>query len=153
LSLVKFFDVYGDGRPCETDVVTKFAGRLSKGLSPIIHGEGLQTRGFISVDDVIDGILLSIKAMQDIEHNNLSSPLVFNIGSGIPKSINHLAQKMIGLFGLALRPIYEERIEDRRAIMNSYANITKSKELLHFVAKKRIETGLREIIKPMLLCE
>ena len=91
--------------------------------------------------------------MQDIEHNYLSSPLVFNIGSGIPKSINHLAQKMIGLFGLALRPIYEERIEDRRAIMNSYANITKSKELLHFVAKKRIETGLREIIKPMLLRE
>jgi UDP-glucose 4-epimerase len=104
LSLVKFFDVYGDGRPCETDVVTKFAARLSRGLSPIIHGEGLQTRDFISVDDVVDGILLSIKAMKDIENNNLSSPLVFNIGTGIPKSINQLAQKMIGLFGLDLRP-------------------------------------------------
>ena len=153
MSLVKFFDVYGDGRPCETDVVTKFAARLSRGLSPIIHGEGLQTRDFISVDDVVDGILLSIKAMQDIENYNLSSPLVFNIGTGIPTSINQLAQKMIGLFGLDLRPIYEERIEDRKTIMDSYADITKSKELLHFVAKKGIETGLREIIRPMLLHE
>jgi UDP-glucose 4-epimerase len=147
---LRIFDVYGGGQPSEADVITNFAARLSKGLSPIIYGDGLQTRDFISIDDVVDGILLSIRAMEEVENNNLSSP-VFNIGTGIPTSINQLAQKMIGLFGLDLQPIYEEGKEDRRSIMHSYADITKSKELLHFVAKKGIETGLREIIEPMLL--
>lgn len=37
--------------------------------------------------------------------------------------------------------------------MHSYADITKSKEVLHFVAKKGIDKGLRELIEPMLLGE
>ncbi len=150
---LRIFNVYGDGQSSEADVITKFAGRLSKGLTPIIYGDGLQTRDFISVDDVVDGILLSMRAMEEVENNNLSSPLVFNIGTGMPTSINQLAQKMIGLFGLDLQPIYEEGKEDSRGIIHSYADITKSKELLHFVAKKGIEKGLREIIGHMLLRE
>jgi UDP-glucose 4-epimerase len=44
---LRIFDVYGDGQPSEVDVITKFAARLSKGLTPIIYGDGLQTRDFI----------------------------------------------------------------------------------------------------------
>ena len=57
---------------------------------------------------------------------------------------------MIELFGLDLEPIYEELREDDRVILHSYADMTKAREILHFVAKKGIETGLREIIGPML---
>jgi UDP-glucose 4-epimerase len=148
---LRIFDVYGDRQPSEADVITRFAARLSKGLSPVIYGDGLQTRDFISVDDVVEGIILSIRALEEVKNNNSSSPLVFNIGTGTPTSINQLAQKMIGLFGLELQPIYEEGKEDTGVIRHSYADITRSKELLHFVAKKGIETGLREIIAPMLL--
>ena len=65
-------------------------------------GDGLQTRDFISVDDVAEGILLSIRAMEEVENNKSSWPLVFNIGTGSPTSINHLAHKMIDLFDLEL---------------------------------------------------
>jgi UDP-glucose 4-epimerase len=150
---LRIFNAYGKGQTSETDVITKFAARLSKGLSPVIYGDGLHTRDFISVDDVAEGILLSIRAMEEAENNKSRIPLVFNIGSGTPTSINHLAQKMIDLFGLELQPIYEEGKEDMGVIKYSYADITKAKELLHFVAKKDIETGLKEIIVPMLLCE
>jgi UDP-glucose 4-epimerase len=148
---LRIFDVYGEGQPSEANVITRFAARLSKGISPVIYGDGLQTRDFISVDDVVEGILLSIRAMEEVKNNNSSSPLVFNIGTGTPTSINQLAQKMIGLFGLELQPIYKEGKADTRIIRHSCADITKSKELLHFVAKKGIETGLRELIRPMLL--
>jgi nucleoside-diphosphate-sugar epimerase len=83
------------------------------------------------------GILLSIRAMEEVENNNSSSPLVFNIGTGTPTTINQLTHKMIGLFGLNLQPIYEEGKEDTGVVRHSYADITKSRELLHFVAKKR----------------
>jgi nucleoside-diphosphate-sugar epimerase len=37
---------------------------------------GLQTRDFISVDDVVEAILLSIRAMEETENYNSSLPLV-----------------------------------------------------------------------------
>jgi UDP-glucose 4-epimerase len=148
---LRIFNVYGDGQVSESDVVTKFARRLSKGSPPIIYGNGKHTRDFISVDDVADAILLSIRAMEESKysHNyNLSSSPVFNIGTGTATSIKELAQKMISISGLKLDPIYEEGNHDSKVILHSYANMTKAKKALHFVAKKDFETGLREILDP-----
>ena len=135
-------------------MITKFASRLSKGFPPVIYGDGVHTRDFISVDDVVDAFLLSIRLMEEEEHDSnkdLSSPLVFNIATGMPTSVNELAQKMIEIFGLDLHPIYEEGKEGKGVILHSYADMTKAKEILHFVPKKAIDAGLREIIGPMLL--
>lgn len=49
---LRIFNVYGLGQVSESDVVTKFARRLSKGLPPVIYVDGRHTRDFISVDDV-----------------------------------------------------------------------------------------------------
>ena len=87
--------------------------------------------------------------MEKAENNNSSLPLVFNIGTGTPISLIQLAQKMIYIFGLELQPIYEEGKEDVGIIRHSYANTTRSKELLHFVAKKDIDQGLNEIAARM----
>jgi UDP-glucose 4-epimerase len=152
--ILRIFNVYGYGQVIGSDVITKFASTMSKGLPPIIYGDGIQTRDFISVDDVSDAFLSSIRAMEGPENNDdhiLSSPLVFNIGSGIPTSINQLAQKMISIFGLDLIPIYEEGKEDERAILHSYADMTKAKQVLHFVPKKAIDAGLRELIESMFM--
>jgi UDP-glucose 4-epimerase len=142
---LRIFNVYGIGQASEADVVSKFARRLSDGLPPIIQGNGSHTRDFISVDDVANGILLSVSAMEN-NYNTLNSPPVFNIGSGTPTSINELAHKMISLSGIELNPIYEEMKYDSGVILNSYADMTKAKRDLQFVAKKELETGLREII-------
>jgi UDP-glucose 4-epimerase len=151
---LRIFNVYGKGQVGEADVISKFAARLSKGLPPVIYGDGTHTRDYIAVDDVVDGILLSISRMEERDNksdNHLSSPMVFNIGTGKPTSVNELAQKMTEIFGLVLQPIYEAGTEDGRVILHSYADMSKTKEILHFVPKKGIETGLREIITPMLI--
>lgn len=147
---LRIFNVYGSGQASEADVITKFAKRLLEGLAPAIYGDGMQTRDFISVDDVVDAILLSIKAMEDVENKVLTTS-VFNVGTGTPTSINQLAQKMIEIFDLDLKPLYEEAKEDKKGIMHSYADTTLARQNLHFVAKKGIETGLREIIDPIVL--
>jgi UDP-glucose 4-epimerase len=145
----RIFNVYGAGNASESDVVSKFAARLSKGLPPIIYGNGSHTRDFISVDDVVDGILLSIRLMENKYRGNLNSPPVFNMGSGRPISINELAQKMISISGLDLVPIYERALEDG-VILHSYANMTKSRSVLQLVAKKNLEEGLKDIIEPLI---
>jgi UDP-glucose 4-epimerase len=147
---LRIFNVYGSGQTNESGVITKFATRLSKGLPPIICGNGEHTRDFISVDDVADAILLSIKAMEEPKNNHnysLSASPVFNIGTGTATSIKELAQIMISISGLKLAPIYEKADHDMGVILHSYANMTKAKNVLHFVAKKDFEIGLREIIE------
>ena len=151
---LRIFNVYGRGNVSESDVVSKFAARLSKGLSPIIYGNGNHTRDFISVDDVADAILFSISAMDEPKsssNSNLSSVPVFNIGTGKATSIKELAEKMIAISGLELDPIYEEGSHDSRVILQSYANMTKAKNVLHFVAKKDLQTGLRDLLGPVRL--
>jgi len=146
----RIFNVYGTGNASESDVISKFAARLSEGLPPIIYGDGNHTRDFISVDDVADGILLSIRLMENKYNGNLNSPPVFNMGSGRAISINELARKMISISGLDLEPIYERGNQDSRVILHSYANMTKTKRVLQFVAKKNLEAGLKDIIEPLI---
>ena len=147
---LRIFNVYGADNLSQSDVISRFSARLSKGLPPIICGDGKHTRDFISVDDVSDGILSSIKAMENGYSGNLSSP-VFNIGSGAGTSIDELARKMIKISELEFDPIFEKAKNDNGIIMHSYADITRAKKFLHFVAKIDLETGLREIIKPFVI--
>jgi len=147
---LRIFNVYGAENASESDVISKFAARLSKGLPPIIYGNGKHTRDFISVDDVVYAILLSIKAMQNRYHGDLSSLPSFNIGSGTATSINKLAMEMISLSGLELEPVYKRGNQDKSVILHSYADMAKSKRVLQFVPKKNLESGLREIIEPII---
>ena len=84
-------------------VITNFLEKISKGLPPIIYGDGKQTRDFISVNDVVNAILLAAQP-----RNEISRPGIFNIATGKSISINELAQRMIRISGLDLDPIYEE---------------------------------------------
>ena len=103
---LRIFNVYGKGQQSETDVITRFAKRLKMGTAPVIYGDGRQTRDFISIDDVIEAFLLSIRAMEDNNYNTLLPP-VFNIGTGIPTSVIQLANKMIAILELDLQVIHQ----------------------------------------------
>ena len=146
---LRIFNVYGLGQTNESDVISKFAKRLSKNLPPIIYGDGRHTRDFISVDDVTEAMLAALRAMEGSRYfyNNIfDSSTVFNLGTGEPVSIGQLAQKMIDMFRLDLEPIYKP-LTDSGVILHSYADMTKAKEVLHFVPKLGIDDGLREIVK------
>lgn len=57
---------------------------IKNGGSPIIFGDGNQTRDFVYINDVIDAILLVMK-------NNKAIGQIFNIGTGVPTTIKDLA--------------------------------------------------------------
>jgi UDP-glucose 4-epimerase len=143
---LRIFNVYGSGQTSEADVITRFAKRLSNGQPPLIYGDGSQTRDFISVDDVVDALILSTRTLEYDKDEETACPFIFNIGTGIPTSINEIAKKMIEIFGLDLKPVYESGKKADAEIVHSYADITRAKENLRFVAKKKIEIGLREMI-------
>ena len=52
-----------------------------------------------------------------LEDKLMALPTVFNVGTGIPTSINELVKKMIEIFGLDLQPIYKEKTESEKEIL------------------------------------
>ena len=143
---LRIFNVYGADQSGNVSVIAKFAKRLSSGLAPIIHGSGLQKRDFISINDVVNAILLSIKAME-VENDRLetASPLIFNIGTGVSTTIKDLCEHMIRMSGLALKPSYIKG-KDESDINASCADISKAKKFLNFFPNTNLSIDLEKII-------
>lgn len=134
---LRFFNVYGEGQnPRYAGVITKFAERLSKGLPPIIYGNGQQTRDFISIKDVVDAIILAMQTTTDVSGE-------FNIGTGSATSIKELAKEMTDIFGLDVDPIYEKAKPNE--IIHSCADTSKSKKMLKFLAKDDLHDRLHRL--------
>jgi UDP-glucose 4-epimerase len=139
-SCLRFFNVYGKGQTLEyAGVITRFAERLSKRLPPIIYGDGNQTRDFVSVRDVVTAIMIAAKTNGSGDCNTNHN--VYNIGTGKSLKIKDLAKLMIKIFKLDLEPIFAQQREGD--IMNSYADITKSKDELRFIANENINSALK----------
>ena len=130
-----FFNVYCPGQTSASDVVTQFAKRLSKGLAPIISGDGTHTRDFISVDDVAEAMLLSLLATKNNYGNGLKTPLIFNIGTGTATSITVLALKMISIAGFDVSPLYQEA-SGSGVILHSYADMKKRRKIIFSCSAK-----------------
>jgi UDP-glucose 4-epimerase len=147
---LRIFNAYGEGQFGNENVMTTFAKRLSNGLAPIIYGDGMRIRDFISVSDVANAISLSIKAMDEGDEKLLSTPSwIFNIGTGIGTSIKDLCEEMISFSGLDLKPIYQET-NNKGDIKASCADITKSKNALKFVPKNTLKIDLKNLVTSMI---
>jgi UDP-glucose 4-epimerase len=143
---LRIFNAYGDSQFGNMSVITKFAKRLSMGLAPIIYGTGSQKRDFVSINDVVNAMLLSIKAMEEgNDRLDSASPLIFNIGTGVATTIKDLCQQMINLTGLDLEPSYKEGNEEAD-INVSCADITKAKKFLNFSPNTNLAVDLERII-------
>ena len=74
-----------------------FTSRLRKALPPLIYEDGLQTRDFVHVSDVVDANIL---AFQD-ERANFQA---FNVGSGIPVTVQGYAERLCQAINPRLKP-------------------------------------------------
>jgi len=96
---LRFSNVYGprqapDG---EAGVVAIFANKLLRGEQPVINGNGMQTRDYVFVKDVVE-------ASMSVFNSNTSD--TFNIGTGQETSVNALFQLLVEQIGLSMKPVY-----------------------------------------------
>jgi len=137
---LRLFNVYGPRQESEfySGVISQFIRRLRSGKPPIIFGDGLQTRDFVYVLDVVDAFY---KAM-----NSKQCTGEINIGSGKETSIKELAEILIGKFGLKnVEPIY---VEPRGGdVKRSWANIEKAKHKLGYKPNFTLRNGLGKLLK------
>ena len=128
-TILRLFNVYGDGHT--SGVITNFKKNILENKPLIIFGDGKATRDFIHIDDVIDGIIISMKSISGM----------YNIASGNGTSISNLAKLLIQLFENNSEIIYKSARTGE--IVYSVANITKSQKELGFYTKISLNAGLK----------
>jgi UDP-glucose 4-epimerase len=138
--VLRFFNVYGprQGLNEYSGVITRFIGSVRRRAPLVIYGDGLQTRDFVNVKDVVQGVLAAIRS-------NKAEGEVFNVGSGKPTSIIELAKTVSELAGVEFEVRYEEpRLGD---IRDSFADISKAKNLLCYRSEVSLRDGLRTLLE------
>ena len=87
--ILRFFNIFGIGQSLEyAGVITKFIEMISLNNPLQIFGDGMQTRDFVSINDVVESIYDAIK---------FGKNKTYNIGSGKATTINELAKFIISL--------------------------------------------------------
>ncbi len=136
---LRYFNVYGPKQDPYSDyaaVIPKFVSKISGDESPVIYGDGLQTRDFTFVKDVVTA---NIRAMRS------DAMGVFNIASGSRITITELAELVMKLMGKNLKVVFEE--SRKGDVKHSLADISKAKEAFGYEPGYRLEKGLEETIK------
>ncbi|KFM22154.1 Vi polysaccharide biosynthesis protein VipB-TviC [Marine Group I thaumarchaeote SCGC AAA799-B03] len=123
--ILRFFNIYGKGQSdAYAGVITKFMERIREDKPITIFGDGLQTRDFVAIKDVVDSIFNSMSSVKNG---------IYNIASGEAITINELADKMITLSSEKLK--IEHLPEKKGDIRHSQADISLAKKELRFFPK------------------
>ena len=118
---LRYFNVFGprqDPNSQYAAVIPIFIDKILKNESPIIYGDGEQSRDFVSVKHVVAANIMAAES-------KLTG--AFNIGLGKSTTINQLVEMINEIIGKDVKPVYEkERPGD---IKYSLADISKAKAL------------------------
>ncbi|AYO31441.1 SDR family oxidoreductase [Biomaibacter acetigenes] len=139
---LRYFNVFGprqDPNSQYAAVIPKFITKILKAESPIIYGDGEQSRDFTYIDNVVEANILAATS-EKVGHGE-----VINIASGKRISLNQLVQKLNEILGTDVRPIYDKpRIGD---VKHSLASIEKAERLLGYHVKVSLDEGLKKVIE------
>ncbi|MBS3817516.1 MAG: SDR family NAD(P)-dependent oxidoreductase [Candidatus Thermoplasmatota archaeon] len=139
---LRFSNVYGPKSWHKGSVVAKFIKQILKGETPVIYGDGGQTRDFIHTRDISQGLHLAC-----VEDLNEDFEL-FQIATGEETSINELysiLERSLEEKGIDVpEPEYGDEREGE--IYRNYADISKAEEKLNYSPAVPLEEGIEETI-------
>jgi UDP-glucose 4-epimerase len=130
---LRFSNVYGPRSFHKGSVVAHFYKQILKGEPLVVYGDGSQVRDYVYVEDLCDGIISAI------ERNAAG---VFQLGTGIPTTLNELIDEMRPVTGME----FEVQYEPARAgeVHTTWCDISKAREGLGFNPDTPLATGLAE---------
>src|SRR5262245_7216970 len=138
---LRFFNIYGSGQALSnpyTGVAAIFSSRLLNSRAPLVFEDGLQSRDFIHVSDIVRGIVLALDSEDAVGH-------AVNLGTGRPVTVREVADLLAAGLDVDIAPEFPAtyRMGD---IRHCFADPTRAEELLGFEAKVRLEDGMGELL-------
>jgi nucleoside-diphosphate-sugar epimerase len=141
---LRYFNVYGPRQSFDLDcayggVISIFLNRLLRGMSPVVYGDGEQTRDFVYVRDIVEANMLALNSKK-------AAGEAINIGSGTRVSVNRVAEVLKSLLNKAnVKNMYvDPRVGDVR---HGCADMAKAGKVLGYRPTVSFEEGLRELVE------
>ena len=138
---LRYFNIFGpkqDPTSFYSAVIPKFITIMMQGKQPVIYGDGLTSRDFTYIDNVVDA---NLRACTCAWPGNAE---VMNIGCGERITLNNLIESINSILGMYIEPKYEgERIGD---VKHSLADITKAKSIIGYEPKVSVNEGLKKLV-------
>lgn len=145
---LRYFNVFGkrqDPEGAYAAVIPKFTKQLMDGESPVINGDGLTSRDFTYIDNVVQ-----INQLAAIADNPEAINNVYNVAYGANASLNDLVSLLKSLLAKNTPSIADIEViygpERAGDVKHSLADINKARELLGYNPKVNFATGLDKTI-------
>lgn len=146
---LRYFNVFGrkqDPNGAYAAVIPKFVMQFMNGESPIIHGDGMYSRDFTYIDNVIQMNELAMTTQ-----NPLAINTVYNTAFGDRTTLNDMVfylKKYLSDFDGSIADIEIIHGPNRAGdIPHSLASIEKAKTILNYNPKYSFQEGLKEAVK------
>lgn len=140
--VIRYFNVFGpfqDPSSMYSGVLAKFSLAMLEGRTPVVYGDGTQSRDFTYIDNVVDANLRAMSAPAE----NVSGK-VFNVATGQQITLNDAVRSLRELTG------YDGPVEygPPRAgdIAHSLADISRAREAFGYEPKVNFHEGLRRTL-------
>ena len=134
IKVARIFNTYGPRmHPNDGRVVSNFIVQALMGRDITVFGDGLQTRSFCYVDDLIDGLVKLMATPDDV-----TGPI--NIGNPTEFTILELASQVIDLVGSSSRVVHRPRPQDDPR--QRRPDISKADDLLKWAPRTQLREGL-----------
>ena len=134
---LRFANVYGPRQDPhgEAGVVAIFSQSLLDGRSPVINGNGRQTRDYVFVGDVVEAIAAALKS---------EATGSFNIGTGVETDVNQLYSLVAAAAGSSLEAHHGPAKEGEQ--LRSCLDTTKASEELGWQPRVDLADGIRRTV-------
>ena len=140
---LRYFNVFGPRQAFDSPysgVIARFCAGMLQGQVPTIFGDGLQSRDFTYIDNVVHANLLAAEAPAA-----LTAGKVFNVAGGQSINLRQLVAELNRVTGQQLRPRFEPvRVGDVRT---SVADISVIQQALGFQTRVSWQEGLRHTLE------
>jgi UDP-glucose 4-epimerase len=140
---LRFFSVYQGYGGAEAhkgeyaNVIAQFADDIATGESPVLYGDGTQTRDFTHVDDIVRG--LELAAEDELDD-------VYNLGTGERYSFNTVVELLNDELGRDIDPEYVDNpIPESVYVHDTCADPSKIYEATGWEPEISFEEGIERV--------
>lgn len=138
----RYQNVYGPGQSLSnpyTGILSIFSTRIKNGNGINIFEDGLESRDFVYIEDVVDATILGLE-VAGISGN------AFNVGTGVPINVLTVANTLKKYYGVDV-PITVSGNYRLGDIRHNYADVTKAHELLGYVPQWSFDAGIEKFVE------
>jgi UDP-glucuronate decarboxylase len=138
IKVARIFNTYGPNMsPNDGRVVSNFIMQALRSEDITIYGDGMQTRSFCYVDDLVSGLISLMNSNREVQ-----GPI--NLGNPIEFTVKQLAEKIIEMTNSSSKIVYKELPSDDPK--QRKPDISRASEVLGWVPSVNLESGLNKSI-------